>query len=517
MAKAVKIDAGFSDPSLNLVFDTLAMGKQALVFVNTKRSAEKVAEDISKKVKEANSDWEHLAGQAQKALSRPTKQCERLATCLKKGIAFHHAGLAAKQKELVEEHFRKGTVKVICSTPTLAFGLDLPAYRVIVRDLHRYGQHGLAWIPILEIHQMFGRAGRPSYDTEGQAVCIASTPAEKEKITDRYLKGIPEDIFSKLAVEPVLRTYLLSLIASRFVSTRKEAVSFFEKTFWAHQYKDMARLEGIIDRMLSMLEDWEFIRGSADEFQAADKLDDVSYQASVLGKRVSALYIDPYTAHFMLECLQRASSKRMELFAFLQVVCRTLEIRPPLHARTKDYEKIQEYLLRYGDLLFEEEPSMYDPEYEDFMDSVKTAIMFDEWMDERGEDYLMETYNIRPGELNTKLGVADWLLYSMAELVRFQHYPALLKHILKLRFRLQYGVREELLPLIRLENIGWVRARKMYANGLKDLAAVRSADLMKLTQLLGKNIALDIKKQVDGEIREVKTGKRKGQISLRDY
>src|SRR3989338_11625872 len=151
------------------------------------------------------------------------------------------------------------------------------------------------------------------------------------------------------------------------------------------------------------------------------------------------------------------------------------------------------------------------------MDSVKTAIMFDEWMDERGQDYLMETYNIRPGELNTKLGIADWLLYSMAELVRFQHYPALLKHILKLRFRLQYGVREELLPLIRLENIGRVRARKMYANGLKDLAAVRSADLMKLTQLLGKNIALDIKKQVDGEIREVKTGKRKGQISLRDY
>jgi len=179
--------------------------------------------------------------------------------------------------------------------------------------------------------------------------------------------------------------------------------------------------------------------------------------------------------------------------------------------------QIQEYLLRYGNSLFEEEPSMYDPEYEEYMDSVKTSIMFDEWIHEKGEDYLLETYNIRPGELNAKMDVADWLLYSMSELVRFQHYPAMLKEILKLRFRLRYGVQEELLPLVRLENIGRIRARKLYSNGLKDLAAVRKADIMKLTQLLGKNIALNIKKQVDGEIKEVVPGKRKGQISLEDY
>src|SRR3989344_921038 len=517
MPKTLKITEIASDPSMNIVMDTLALGKQALVFVNTKRSAEKVAEDISKKIKEENNELDKLAEEVGKAVSRPTKQCERLALCLKKGIAFHHAGLAHKQKSLVEEHFRKGSIKIICATPTLAFGLDLPAYRVIVRDLHRYSQHGLAWIPILEVHQMFGRAGRPSFDKEGQALCIAATPAEKEKITERYLKGLPEDIFSKLAVEPVLRTYLLSLISSGFVSTHEQAVSFFGKTFWAHQYKDMEKLEGIIDKMLSLLEEWEFIMGPSDDFQSADSLDDAKYQPTALGKRVSELYIDPYTAHFMLSRLQEASSKKIELFALLHVISRTLELRPLLRARTKDFDKIQEYLLRYGNSLFDEEPSMYDPEYEEYMDSVKTSIMFDEWIHEKGEDYLLETYNIRPGELNAKMDVADWLLYSMSELVRFQHYPAMLKEILKLRFRLRYGVQEELLPLVRLENIGRIRARKLYSNGLKDLAAVRKADIMKLTQLLGKNIALNIKKQVDGEIKEVVPGKRKGQISLEDY
>ncbi len=511
----IKLNELASDSTINLALDTVNLKKQALVFVNTKRSAEKTAEEISHKIKDK--ELNELSDKILKVLPRPTKQCERLAKCVKKGIAFHHAGLTHKQKEIIEDSFRNGMIKIICCTPTLAFGLDLPAFRVLLKDLKRYGHRGYTWIPVLEAHQMFGRAGRPSYDKEGQAICIAATEAEKKKIHERYILGKPEEIYSKLAVEPVLRTYLLSLIAADFVNTKKDILDFFKKTFWAFQFEDIRKLRIIIERMLELLEEWEFIISSDDDFKSASELDDEKYRATRIGERVAELYIDPLTAYFILTCLRNASNKKANAFSFLHVVSHTLEMRPLLKVRVKEYDKMQENLLKYSYFLLEEEPSLYDPEYEDFLNSIKTALMFNDWINEKDEEFLLEEYNIRPGELKVKLELADWLLYATEELTRMLQFQSLLKEILKLRLRLKHGVKEELLPLIRLENIGRIRARKLYFNGIRDIADVKKSDLMKLTQIVGRNIAVGIKKQVGEEILEVKKGKRKGQINLSDY
>ena len=88
---------------------------------------------------------------------------------------------------------------------------------------------------------------------------------------------------------------------------------------------------------------------------------------------------------------------------------------------------------------------------------------------------------------------------------------------LKLRIRIKDGVKEELLPLLKLKNIGRIRARKMFAHGIKDLGDVKKADLATLSQLLGKKIAEDVKKQVGEEIHEIPKGTRKGQLSLEKF
>ena len=176
-----KISSETGNGALDLALDTIKIGKQALVFVNTKRSAEKTAEDIAKKIKTNDKKLVELENKVLKSLSRPTRQCERLSKCINKGIAFHHAGLVAKQRELIEDNFRNGLIKIICATPTLAFGLDLPAFRAILKDLRRYGVHGLTFIPVLEYLQMSGRAGRPKYDKFGEAICVAVTKNDKKK------------------------------------------------------------------------------------------------------------------------------------------------------------------------------------------------------------------------------------------------------------------------------------------------------------------------------------------------
>ena len=98
---------------------------------------------------------------------------------------------------------------------------------------------------------------------------------------------------------------------------------------------------------------------------------------------------------------------------------------------------------------------------------------------------------------------------------------SVVKDIVKLRIRLKFGVREELLGLLRLKNIGRVRARKLYYNKIKTIEDVKKCDLMKLVQILGKKIAIDVKEQVGIKVDvskiKIKQNKRKGQISLLDY
>jgi helicase len=92
-----------------------------------------------------------------------------------------------------------------------------------------------------------------------------------------------------------------------------------------------------------------------------------------------------------------------------------------------------------------------------------------------------------------------------------------IKEIIKLRLRLKHGIKEELLPLIKLENVGRVRARKLSNAGIKDIGAVKKAKFVDLAQLLGTKVALKIKEQVGQKVKEIPKGRRKGQTSIKKF
>lgn len=478
-------------PVVDLCLDTLAKEKQALVFVNTKSSAEKQAEDVAKKL---NPSLKELAGEILKTLPSPTKQCKRLAFCVERGTAFHHSGLHYKQRQLIEDNFRAGNIKIICSTPTLAAGLDMPAYRAILKDLKRYTHRGMQYIPVLEYLQMAGRAGRPSYDTEGQAIAISTDEKQREEIVDTYLYGVPEEIYSKLAAEPVLRTYVLSLLATGYVATHQELLDFFSKTFFGHQYGDVDQLDFIITKVLGLLESWEFISSSsgASDFVSADEVGD-GYQVTKLGRRVAELYLDPYTAHELIQRLQ--SDKEKTTFGYISAMVNTLEMRPLLSVRTREVEDVQHSIEVHREELLFDEPYEYD-ELQTFMNSIKTTNFMMDWMNEVGEDLLLEKYNIRPGEIRSKLDKSDWLVMSMQELAKI----LLLRDanaLQKVRTRLKMGVKEELLPLVKLKGIGRVRARKMFNNNIKHVRDIRHVSLGQLEGILGKKTAENLLEEIN--------------------
>ncbi len=520
MPEIINVEELFSDDTLNLALDTIRIGKQALVFVNTKRSAESVAEKIADKIK--NIELTELSNKALKALSRPTKQCERLAYCLKRGVAFHHSGLVSDQRKLVENNFRGGDVRIICCTPTLAYGLNLPAFRSIIRDLSRYGgRWGNEPIAVLEYLQMAGRAGRPGKETFGEAICMAKTESEKEKIVDAYIHGLPEDIYSKLAAEPVLRTYILSLVASGFVKNTLELENFFEKTYWAHQYEDMRALTKILYKMINLLREWEFLKEKPNDDGFTDAVETFyeKLEATPMGKRVAELYIDPLTANFIINCLKRAEHLKLaDEFSYMHMISSTLEMRPIFKAGVKEIVKIEERLALVEDDLLYPAPSIYDMEYDDFLNTIKTAVVFEEWINEADEQEILEDYNVKPGEFKAKLDEANWILYATDEFATLLGFHNLKSQIKKTKIRLSNGVKEELLPLIRLKNIGRMRARTLYKNGIRSVADIVKIDITSLTQILGPNLAKDLKKQVGEEAEdEISPKKRVGQMGLGKY
>lgn len=526
-----KIKQARNEPTIDLVIDTLDRKKQALVFVNSKKRAEKTAEDISRALssKLKSAELDKLSEELRNALPRPTTQCIRLAECSKKGVVFHHAGLVSKQRMLIEDSFREGTIKIICCTPTLALGVDLPAFRTIIKDLKRYSARGLSYIPVMEYNQISGRAGRPGKEKFGESIVEVNSEKEQDVVVEKYIKGLPEPILSKLAVEPVLRTYLLSLIATGFVNSKKQIFDFFSRTFWAHQFKDQRTIQNIILRMLDLLEENEFIKmKSKTDFVSASELEKENNEnkdeiyATILGKRVAELYIDPLSAKTIIEIMKKANTKKHTEMTFLYMICKTLELRPLLKVRINDYNNIQEKLAAHEDFLFEKFDE-YNEDYDVYLDSFKTSLLLNDWIGEKDEEYVLEEYNIRPGELNVKVQNSDWMLYSAEELARILKLKNILAELKKLRMRMEYGVKEELLTLLKLKNVGRVRARKLYKHGYTNIGKIRKADAREIASILGSKIAVNIKEQLGEkiskteELPEEKKEKKQGQQNLLEY
>lgn len=487
------IATGYGRGTLNVLEDTVSRDNQAITFVRSRKSAESEAERAGRVTadhisREEARELEELAGKVRNVLGSPTEQCRRLADCIEDGAAFHHAGILSEQRKLIEEHFREGLLKSISATPTLAMGVSLPAYRIIMRDVKRYTDNGLQYIPVLEYRQMVGRAGRPEHHDEGQAIAVASEKGGMEDIRDRYILGDAENIYSKLAVEPVLRMHALGLVSTGFASSFSDLSSFFEKTFYAHQYGDREEMVEKLENVVENLQDYGFIEE-----------DEGRLEATNVGKRVAELYIDPDTAHHLLQHLETAEEEGAEDIAYLHALCQTVEMKPRLRIGKNEKADVEEMLAEVEEELFETPPNPWDMGYKEFLKGLKTAMCLKEWIEEVEEDELMERYSVTPGGIRAKVDQADWLLYTCSELCTLKGWEEARTDVKRLRTRVKHGIREELLPLVRFKGVGRVRARKLYDDGITSNSDIRDASFNHLKNLVGKRTAERLKNEVGQE------------------
>ena len=102
------------------------------------------------------------------------------ADALERGIAAHHAGMLPAFKEIIEDLFQRGLIKVVFATETLALGINMPARSVVLERLVKWNGEAHVDLTAGEYTQLTGRAGRRGIDIEGHAVVVWSDELDPE-------------------------------------------------------------------------------------------------------------------------------------------------------------------------------------------------------------------------------------------------------------------------------------------------------------------------------------------------
>ncbi|MFQ6025238.1 MAG: DEAD/DEAH box helicase [Nitrosopumilaceae archaeon] len=476
-----EIKSSIRGPTVDLGVESVKNGGQSLLFAETRaRSASAAAKaaDVIEKVI-SQKERKELDRISQKILNNNerTKLIKTLADLVKKGVAFHHAGLTHNCRETIESEFRNGKIKLLASTPTLAAGVNLPARRVVISTINRYDSKLGTNKPIsvLEYKQLCGRAGRPQYDEFGEAIIVGNSNGNE--LLEDYVNGIPEPIVSKLTDDKALRTHVLSLIATTPGIKKEEIIDFFLGTLGGFQ-SSKTTIKFRIQIAIRFLTNEEMILKKGER-----------YIATAFGKKVSMLYIDPLTASYFRIGLRTSSKEKKHTLGFLHLITNCDEFLPKFSLRNKDYETI-------GTLLDNHAPELIEPTSE--YDCSRSLLAMYSWINEYTEKWLADDLGIEAGDIHRMVETGDWLVYSLYELAKQEDRVDLLEEINLLRTRISYGIKEELVELIRVPGIGRIRARTLYKHGIKNLNDLSKVPVKKLAEIdkIGSTLADNIKLQL---------------------
>ncbi len=481
-----RVNSSGISSAVDLAIDSVDGGGQALIFAETRKRAAslaaKAAEAVYKRLDKAARELAVKTSSEILDRGDDSEITKTLAKLVSKGVAFHHAGLAPSSREIVESSFRKGVIKLLTATPTLAAGVNLPARRVVIASILRYDSEYGRNLPIsvLEYKQLCGRAGRPQYDTSGEAIIVSESGANAEELYDHYILGSPEPLRSQLSNDKAIRFHLLSNIATVPGMKKPEIHDLFSRTLFAHQYGN-GTVEHKVESALEYLEQEELVKSRNDRYIATD-----------FGRRTSLLYINPVTAVKFRDALQSvehtAATTKHEL-GFLHVIADSPDFYPKLSLRKTDYDQLSILIQRRGNEL------LYPiSEY----DCSRSFWALCWWIEEATEKVLSDKIGVEPGDMYRIVEVANWLAYSLYEVAKLLRREDLMPELYNLRTRIRYGVKEELLPLVVLEGIGRVKARTLYNSGFTDLSKIAKASQAKLASVpkIGPTLAEKLKHQL---------------------
>ncbi|XP_040076297.2 activating signal cointegrator 1 complex subunit 3 [Ixodes scapularis] len=297
------------------VFSVVQKGFQVMVFVHSRNSTVKTARALRELAQQQGKLPKFQVVQSVQYVNAEKQMMHSRNSAIKDlfpyGFSIHHAGMLRCDRNLVEKLFSEGMINVLVCTSTLAWGVNLPAHAVIIKGTDIYdSKHGsFVDLDILDVMQIFGRAGRPQFDKEGHGTII-TTHAKLNK----YLSLLTCQFPIESNFHQNLMDNLNAEISLGTVSTVSEAVEWLSYTYLFVRMRRNPLVYGI--KCTSLLEDPTLCQYRRDlVISAAKTLDKArmirfdakseSLDSTNLGRTASHFYIKHATVEHFNDLLER--------------------------------------------------------------------------------------------------------------------------------------------------------------------------------------------------------------------
>ncbi|KAH9722144.1 DExH-box ATP-dependent RNA helicase DExH14 [Citrus sinensis] len=220
------------------VVDSLRQGHQAMVFVHSRKDTVKTAQklvDLARRYEDLevfNNDTHPQLSLIKKDVMKSRNK--DLIELFGLAVGVHHAGMLRSDRGLTERLFSEGLLKVLVCTATLAWGVNLPAHTVVIKGTQLYDPKAGGWrdLGMLDVMQIFGRAGRPQFDRSGEGIIITS----HDKLA-YYLRLLTSQLPIESQFISSLKDNLNAEVALGTVTNVKEACAWLGYTYLSIRMK----------------------------------------------------------------------------------------------------------------------------------------------------------------------------------------------------------------------------------------------------------------------------------------
>ena len=241
--------------------------KPVLIFVSSRRQTRVTALELLQflTAEDNPKQWLNMDDTEMEGVTAHIKD-QNLKLTLAFGVGIHHAGLVERDRKTVEELYVNMKIQVLIATATVAWGVNFPAHLVIVKGTEFYDGKLKRYVdmPITDVLQMIGRAGRPQYDHQGVAMVLVHDIKK-----GFYKKFLYEPFPVESSLLNVLTDHLNAEIVSGTIQTRQDALDYMTWTFFFRRllqnpsYYEMEDVEdeglntflsGVVGKALDQLE-----------------------------------------------------------------------------------------------------------------------------------------------------------------------------------------------------------------------------------------------------------------------
>ena len=475
-----------------------AKGEQSLIFLSDKNSTRNMA---TRAAEEFNGAPAVEAIEELRSLEE-TRSRDMLIECLQNGIAFHNADLCIEERSVVERYFRQGSIKIICATPTLAVGVNLPVKNVFLEPMlwdcdKPTGQMFKRNLTKAEYDNMGGRAGRLSLEHDfGRCVLVATTPLEQMQLEHCYFEAELEELLPQL-IGVDLETHAMNLVAARAAHSRQDIGMFLSHTLTGmrhskalseHQQEFREKIDAAVGRCI----EYELLVESGGQLAASE-----------LGRLCAVKGIAARSGHDILIWLRSAKGRPLTEIEAIYAVVRTPEARAnQMNMSTDEYrawaygEKLLQIMPRAAVAYFS--PVLNDRIYQTYEEvkAMKAALILNDWSAGCKALDIEDEFQSLAGTIRAVGEMSGWLMDAAASIADLLGFPKAEAEFLRdLSVRLEAGVPAGGVPFcrIRVRGFGRTHVQKLLHAGFTDPDALRKATDDALSSAIGKSMARQVR------------------------